>query len=143
MAVNYYVDGDKQRIDPDLLCGKAEATAEELSHQIQPPRGRGRPKDQKYGQLRNFYNEVLTHRNRIDEAGTDNEARSLAFERELPFIRMMAAKATYQYDRQLINDEIRAFIGDQVRGIEDERDFRVFCTYFEAIMAFAKGRLKS
>lgn len=141
MAVDYYVDGDKQRIDPDLLCGRAEAKAGELSRPIQPPRGR--PKDQKYAQLRNFYNEVLMHRNRIDEAGTDASARSLAFERELPFIRMMAAKATYQHDRQLINDEICRFIGGQVRGIEDERDFRVFCTYFEAIMAFAKGRLKS
>jgi len=82
------------------------------------------------------------HRNRIDAAGADDEVRSLAFTRELPYIRMLAAKATYQYDRQLINAQIRDFISEQVRGIQDEKDFRIFCTYFEAIMAFAKGRLK-
>lgn len=140
MGVDYYVDGDKKRIHPDLLCDRAQATARELSRRIEHPHGR--PKDQKYTQLRNFYSEVLMHRSRIEEAGADAEMRVLAFERELPFIRMLAAKATYQYDRQNINSQIRDFISQQVRGIEDERDFRVFCSYFEAVIAFAKGQLK-
>jgi len=38
MAVDYYVDGDKQRIDPDLLCGRAEVA--QSNHREDGPRTR-------------------------------------------------------------------------------------------------------
>jgi len=137
MAVDYYVDGDKQRIDPDLLCGRAEGAARRMFPRDDRRRGRGQ--DPAYGQLRNFYNEVLMRRSRIDATGVDRDLRSAAFERELPFIRMLAAKAAYKHERGLINPAIRDFIVNQAKSIEDLTDFDVFCCYFEAVIAFARG----
>ena len=88
-------------------------------------------------QIRKFYEEVLNLKERLDiDNGKD-------FKEILPYFKMLKAKANVAYQRDVINTNFKRFIDENVDYVEDdEKKFRVFCTFFEAVVAYAKGKIR-
>ena len=56
---------------------------------------------------------------------------------------MLKAKANVAYQRDVINTNFKRFIDENVDYVgDDEKKFRVFCTFFEAVVAYAKGKIR-
>jgi CRISPR type III-A-associated protein Csm2 len=56
---------------------------------------------------------------------------------------MLKAKANVAYERDVINTNFKTFIEKNVDYVGDEEEkFKVFCTFFEAVVAYAKGNIK-
>ena len=86
-------------------------------------------------QIRKFYEEVLNLKERI-EIGE-------SFRRVLPYFKMLKAKANVAYQRDVINTNFKTFIDKNVDYVGDSEDkFKIFCTFFEAVVAYAKGTIK-
>ena len=86
-------------------------------------------------QIRKFYEEVLNLKERLDN-GKD-------FKEILPYFKMLKAKANVAYQRDVINTNFKRFIEENVDYVgDDEKKFRVFCTFFEAVVAYAKGKIR-
>ncbi len=91
-------------------------------------------------QIRKFYEEVLNLKQRVDN-GED-------FRKILPYFKMLKAKANVAYERDVINTNFKTFIEKNVDYVtkgnleEMKKKFKVFCTFFEAVVAYAKGRIK-
>ena len=137
--MNFYVDGsDKSKVRPELFCEDAEAVAKRLGNSQTKSNGRGRTKtiNNKYTQVRKFYNQILAHKAKCD---LDVDA----INQELPYIKMLASKANYTYARENVTEVFLDFITSGVKKIEDKRDLDIFCNYFEAILGYAKTHIKS
>ncbi len=90
-------------------------------------------------QIRKFYDEVLNYSKIIEKAEKPEEE----FLNQLPYIRMLKAKANVAYERNHINIEFKSFIEKNIDYIgEDYEKFKVFITFFEAIIAYSKGIIK-
>ena len=92
-------------------------------------------------QIRKFYEEVLNLKQKLDN-GED-------FRKILPYFKMLKAKANVAYQRDVINTNFKTFIEENVDYVtkgenleEMKKKFKVFCTFFEAVVAYAKGRIK-
>lgn len=91
-------------------------------------------------QVRKFYDEVLNFKSRI-EGGE-------SFRELLPYLRMLKAKTYVAKERGVINPTFKDFIDSNIDYVTDlslpigemERRFKIFCTFFEAVVAFYKGR---
>ena len=56
---------------------------------------------------------------------------------------MLKAKANVAYERDVINTNFKKFIEENVDYVgDDEKRFKIFCTFFEAVVAYAKGTIK-
>ena len=56
---------------------------------------------------------------------------------------MLKAKANVAYERDVINTNFKIFVEKNVDYVgSDEKRFKIFCTFFEAIVAYAKGTIK-
>jgi len=128
MNVEFYTDQDKKTVDPELFAGTARRIAEEIA------RDTGGKAPQTH-QIRRFYSDFLSIRRKIETASDAEEE----FRRQLPYIRMAQAKAAYALQRGNINKRFQEFIGEVAR-IESRRDFEVFCTLFEAVIAYYPKR---
>ncbi len=84
-------------------------------------------------QIRKFYEEVLNLKARL-ENGED-------FKKILPYFKMLKAKANVAYERDAINTNFKTFIEKNVDYVDNEEKFKVFCTFFEAVVAYAKGTI--
>ena len=86
-------------------------------------------------QIRKFYEEILNLKE-IVENGKD-------FKEILPYFKMLKAKANVAYQREVINTNFKRFIEENVDYVgDDEKKFKIFCTFFEAVVAYAKGKIK-
>ncbi len=86
-------------------------------------------------QIRKFYEEVLNLKAMV-ENGKD-------FREVLPYFKMLKAKANVAYQRDVINTNFKTFIERNVDYVNsDERKFKIFCTFFEAVVAYSKGIIK-
>lgn len=86
-------------------------------------------------QIRKFYEEVLNLKAMV-ENGKE-------FRKILPYFRMLKAKANVAYERDVINTNFKTFIENNVDYVGNEEDrFKIFCTFFEAVVAYAKGTIK-
>ncbi len=86
-------------------------------------------------QIRKFYEEVLNFKMQLDN---EKDFREI-----LPYFRMLKAKANVAYERDVINTNFKKFIDDNVDYVGDNKKrFDIFCTFFEAILAYAKGTLR-
>jgi len=86
-------------------------------------------------QIRKFYEEVLNLKAQYDN-GKD-------FREILPYFKMLKAKANVAYERDVINTNFKIFIEKNIDYVgSDEERFKIFCTFFEAIVAYAKGTIK-
>jgi len=90
-------------------------------------------------QLRRFYNDIQIVKNKIDNSKDPEEE----FRKELPYIKMIAAKANYAYKRENITSFLNEFIKHNIlKLVNTYQDLAIFCTFFESIIAYATGRLK-
>jgi CRISPR-associated protein Csm2 len=86
-------------------------------------------------QIRKFYEEVLNLKAQYDNGK--------AFREILPYFKMLKAKANVAYERDVINTNFKKFIEENVDYVgDDEKRFKIFCTFFEAVVAYAKGTIK-
>ena len=134
--VDYYDKSGKIKID--LFSDEAEKIVKcFLNKSVDKDRDRrGKVKKKlSYSQIRKFYDEVLNFKAQLDNGKS--------FEDILPYFRMLKAKANVSYQRDVINTNFKTFIDKNVDYVGDSEDrFRVFCTFFEAVVAYAKGTLK-
>ena len=129
-----YYDG-KGGVEVNLFSVEAE----KIVHEIAKPAPNCNDKSTKniknsITQLRRFYNDILTIKNKIDYS-KDPE---LEFQKELPYIKMIAAKANYACQREHITMFLNEFIKHNVLNlINTKDDYYVFCTLFESIIAYS------
>lgn len=119
--VAYYRDG---KLIPELVDGQAERNARELA-QVSTT------------QLRRFYEDVMTLRQRLSTVSNNREA---AFDALRADFKMLKAKAAYANGRnpKTCPRELLQFFIDHVHGVNDARDFEAFCRHFQAVVAFHK-----
>ena len=132
---NYYENG---KIKKDLFSDYAQKVVDcflvVVNQDDKDRRGKLRKK-LSYSQIRKFYDEVLNFKNRLDN-GED-------FLDLLPYFRMLKAKANVAYQRDVVNTNFKTFIDKNVDYIgEDKEKFKIFCTFFEAVVAYSKGKFK-
>jgi CRISPR-associated protein Csm2 len=133
--VNYF-DGDN--IKKDLFSDEAERVVKCFLNKVVDADKNRKGKIRKklsYSQIRKFYDEVLNLK-----AQLDNGKKFLEI---LPYFKMLKAKANVAYSRDVINTNFKIFIEKNVDYVEDdEKKFDIFCTFFEAVVAYSKGILE-
>lgn len=137
--VNYF--DENGNIRPDLFSDYAKKVVEcFISKNGKRKERRGRnfyEKDEKItqNQIRKFYEEILNLKDQYDLAND--------FKKILPYFKMLKAKAHLAYERDNINTNFKTFIEKNVDYVgNDEEKFKIFCTFFEAIVAYSKGIIK-
>ncbi|HOV89756.1 MAG TPA: type III-A CRISPR-associated protein Csm2 [Syntrophorhabdaceae bacterium] len=133
MEVNFWKDKDKQIIDPELFSKQAE----ELAIKIYKDQEESKGKHNKPTQLRKFYDVVLGYKS-LMQGLTDDEKRKEEFEKVLPYIKMLNAKAAYAFGRDLISKSFKDFLSNSLKKINDFNDFKTFADFFESFMGFYK-----
>ena len=91
--------------------------------------------DSNNGQLKRFFNEFISLSQKIE---SDVRDLSASFNKILPLIYLMKAKATYFYNRKFINESFKEFICQNIDRIRTKEDFDEFIIYFEAIIGYLK-----
>lgn len=120
------------KIDPELFSTQAENAAKEVFQGQLKTSG----KANKPTQLRKFYDEVL----RFDGIlkSISSEQQNDEFEKLLPYLKMLNAKAAYAMGRDLITEEFKKFLTQSINQIKNKNDFDMFTSLFEAFMGFYK-----
>ncbi len=119
-------------LDPDIFSGKAEKIAKEVFDGQERTRG----KANKPTQLRKFYDEVIRFDSIIKSC--PSEKQSEEFNKLLPYLKMLNAKAAYAMGRDLVTQEFKEFISKGLDQIKTKDDFDIFAGLFEAFMGFYK-----
>lgn len=125
MEMTLWKDKAKKQIDPTLFSSKAEEFAATIFKEGQAN------KNNKYTQLRKFYDEVLKF-DGILKTNPDG------FEAILPYINMLNAKVAYAMGRELVSEGFKDFISKSIRQIKDKDDFDVFIDLFESFIGYYK-----
>lgn len=120
--MNFWKDKKNKLIEPDLFSAVAEKLAQKVSEE-------GTKTCNKRSQIRKFYDEVLNFSARV---GKD----SVEFEKMLPYLKMLNAKAAYAKGRGLISDSFKNFLSNSLQQVNDRDDFDVFSGLFEAFMGY-------
>ncbi len=136
MSIQYFKDSDKKIINEQLLDAKAEQVAKSF---FKFEKGR-RPRMVSSSQLRKFYNEVKALEKKLD-----NQPFAVVY----PLIKMVKSKVAYATAPSKIGsrDEIplyknfKDFLMESIDSIPEdgEKEFRAFCTYFEAVVGYYYG----
>jgi CRISPR-associated protein Csm2 len=126
-AIEYFREG---RLAERLLDEDAEEAAQSL-HDLSPT------------QLRRFYEDVLTLRERLRVASgscQDEPRREAEFQRLRAEFKMLKAKAAYARGRNPNTFPLQflQFFIDHVAAVNSARDFEAFCKHFQAVVAFHK-----
>lgn len=132
MDINFWKDKNKKLIDPDLFSAKAEELARSIYEEQQTSRG----KANKPTQLRKFYDEVIRFGSMLQ--GLPAEKQKEEFDKILPYLKMLNAKAAYAQGRDLVSKSFKDFIANSLAKINDKDDFEAFASFFEAFMGFYK-----
>jgi CRISPR-associated protein Csm2 len=120
------------RLDPELFSTKAEKIAEEVfSGQL-----RSNGKANKPTQLRKFYDEILRFDGMLKSSPPEHQKAE--FEKLLPYLKMLNAKAAYAMGRDLITEEFKDFLSQSLMQVKNKDDFDIFAGLFEAFMGFYK-----
>lgn len=90
-------------------------------------------------QIRKFYNDILNYKEIIE----NSENKEKEFQKQLPYIKMIKAKAHVSFERGHINTNFKKFIDKGIDSIKDDiKNFNIFVTFFESIVAYSKGNLE-
>lgn len=127
MSVQLWQDRNKHQIDPQLFA----ETAETLAKQINQERIGSRDKFNKPTQVRKFFDEVIRFQGMV-------QSDPAQFGELLPYIKMLNAKAAYAAGRDLIGPEFKSFLSESLKQVNDQQDFELFCSFFEAFLGFYK-----
>jgi CRISPR type III-A-associated protein Csm2 len=110
------------------LTSFAEEQAEAFLH---PP---NRQKALTSAQLRRFYHEVKALEAKIEAGG---------FEANAPLVKMLRSKVAYacpaKGDKKIPNS-FAEFLWKHIEQVRSEKDFKAFCTVFEAVVGFFYGK---
>jgi len=120
--MNFWKDKKNKIIEPDLFSADAEKLAKKVAED-------GTKTCNKRSQIRKFYDEVLNFSARV---GKD----PVEFEKMLPYLKMLNAKAAYAKGRGLISDSFKNFLSNSLQQVNDRDDFDVFSGLFEAFMGY-------
>ncbi|MBS4062065.1 MAG: type III-A CRISPR-associated protein Csm2 [Bacteroidetes bacterium] len=120
--MNFWKDKKNKFIKPDLFSTDAENLAKKVAED-------GTRTCNKRSQIRKFYDEVLNFSARV---GKD----PIEFEKMLPYLKMLNAKAAYAKGRGLISDSFKNFLSSSLQQVNDKDDFEVFTGFFEAFMGY-------
>ncbi len=123
--IKFWKDEAKGIVNPELFSEVANKWAEQIKTSGKNNRDRN-----KSSQLRKFYDEVLLFHGRVK---SEEE-----FQKMLPYIKILNAKAYYAEGRRLITKDFREFIQKSLSQINNKKDFDVFVKFFEAFMGFYK-----
>lgn len=110
------------KLDADLFNGVAKATATTLA---------SNEKSNKPSQLRRFYDEICLWEERVD--GDEDRLK-----KNLPFIRMMNAKAAYADGRGLVDKNFVKLMNHGLSQVESAETMHHFKLFMEAVMGFYK-----
>ncbi len=127
MTVQLWKDRSSRIIDPELFSATAEALAKEVNQE----RLASRDKSNKPTQIRKFFDEVIRYKGMVQSTPDD-------FASLLPYIKMLNAKAAYAAGRDLIGVTFKGFISDSLKQVQDQKDFELFCSFFEAFLGYYK-----
>jgi CRISPR-associated protein Csm2 len=111
-------------IDAELFNEVANATAKSIAE----CRDRNANKST---QIRKFYDELCMWEERV-------RLNPGKFSENLPFIKMINAKAAYANGRKLVDDNFSALIEHCVKQVNTPQDLKTFKTFFEAFLGFLK-----
>jgi len=137
-GVNYFEGED---IKEDLFSDEAERIVKcflnkNINQDYRERRGRRQLiKKLSSTQIRKFYEEVLNLKAQVENGKEFNKI--------LPYFKMLKAKANVAYQRDVINTNFKTFIEKNVDYVgSSEEKFKIFCTLFEAVVAYAKGTIR-
>jgi len=111
-------------IDTELFNEVAESAAKTIAN-CQSKDGN------KSTQLRKFYDELCMWDERVRLAPD-------SFKENLPFIKMMNAKAAYAQGRKLVDSNFSDLVAHCIKQVNTPQDLKIFKTFFEAFMGFLK-----
>jgi CRISPR-associated protein Csm2 len=120
------------RLDSELFSTKADMIAKEVFNAQLRTNG----KANKPTQLRKFYDEVLRFDGMLKSLPSEKQKDE--FEKLLPYLKMLNAKAAYAMGRDLVTREFKDFIFQSLKQIHTKDDFDIFAGLFEAFMGFYK-----
>ncbi len=123
LPIEFFADQEKKYLRPQLLSEDAHRLSDWFVTE----------KKMSIHQLRKFYNYLLVIKQRIETRDNPEEE----FKRQLPYIKMMKAMATYAEARKRATKNFKIFIEKQLDKVNQKGDFDAFCDLFEAIVAFA------
>ncbi|MDE5833088.1 MAG: type III-A CRISPR-associated protein Csm2 [Desulfovibrio sp.] len=126
----YFKDG---AINPELVDKEAKIWADKFVPKSDPRAGK--LKIINSAQLRRFYGDVK----RLETRWLNSAEKKKTFSEILPMIKLLKAKSAYAYKRDLVPDSFREWIWDNVDQIHEEKDFKAFLLYFEAVVGFCYG----
>jgi len=132
MDINFWKNKKEKHIDPELFSSKAEQVAKKIFEEQQNSKG----KANKPTQIRKFYDEVIRFESILQ--GISEEKQKDEFDRMLPYLKMLNAKAAYAMGRDLVSKSFKDFIANSLSKIQDKDDFDAFASFFEAFMGFYK-----
>ena len=91
-------------------------------------------------QLRRFYDDVLTLRQRLAAEQRQGRDKEAVFNDLRADFKMLKAKAVYAHGRneKTVPRPLLQFFIDHVAAVNSARDFEAFCKHFQAVVAFHK-----
>lgn len=122
--IELYEGNDKNKIKIDLFDTQAENAAEEIIKE-----GKKEHKN-KINQIRIFYNQFIV----INEKINNSEEN---FRRQLPYIKMIKARAKYSKGRKNIGNYFENFLLKCIDEVNTLKDFKIICSFFEAVVGYA------
>lgn len=129
MEIKFWTSDGK--IDSELFSSRAEKLAETVFE------GQSRnSKANKPTQLRKFYDEVVRFDSMLKSVPPDKQNDE--FDKMLPYLKMLNAKAAYAMGRDLVTKEFKDFISMSLSQVKNKNDFELFNGLFEAFMGFYK-----
>lgn len=112
---------------PTLMDSQAEDLAQQLSRVTTT-------------QLRRFYDDVLTLRQRLAAEQRQGRDKEAVFNDLRADFKMLKAKAVYAHGRseKTMPRPLLQFFIDHVAAVNNAREFEAFCKHFQAVVAFHK-----
>lgn len=112
---------------PALMDNQAEDLAQRLSQVTTT-------------QLRRFYDDVLTLRQRLTAEQRQGRDKEAVFNDLRADFKMLKAKAVYAHGRneKTVPRPLLQFFVDHVAAVNSAREFEAFCKHFQAVVAFHK-----
>ena len=123
--IDYYMDKDKQELNPIWVDEKAREAAESFFSE------QGALKS---SQLRKFYTNVKSLERQYQAAQGE---KKIAFARILPMIKLLKAKSEYALKRKVVPESFKTWLWKNVDCVKDASDFKAFLLHFEAVVGFS------
>ena len=118
--IELYEGNDKSKIRLDLFDAQAEKAAKGIIDE----------RKNKINQIRIFYNQFIVLNEKINNSEEN-------FRKQLPYIKMIKARAKYSKGRKNIGDYFENFLLKCVDKVNTLEDFKIICSFFETVVGYA------